>query len=331
MGTCRFCGEEVEGGVAFDQWVKPTFTDFDKLLPGDAVCPGCLFWFDEASTVLQTHFGKDVPQRIRNYSHFIVNGDWLPLSKADKSAMTALLLNPPFPELAAIASSGQKHIVFRAVRNPPGGFCTLDSGAYGLYQRGGTMDARYILLLANFYRRHTSEAVFAVAPDEFLNPFVSQQRFIAWQQQYAIPVVPVIQFQKMKRLDLYLLLKQSAFYLRYRDALPRWQGRPVVAISNPGLWAHESTMLAKGIELLRREWGGVWLHNLGAGWSSDDIRRWRDLGCFDSIDSIAYYTSAQQHRRWSHVGESDDPQTRWQTLALHNAQVANGTPPQNWG
>src|SRR3990167_4264244 len=118
---CRFCGQEGDIGTPFDRWVKPTFTDWDKLLPGDSVCDRCLFWFDEANVELMRHFGKDKPQRMRNYSHFIVNGEWFPLSKADKKEMARLLLEGPFPELATIAVSGQKHIVFRAQYNSAGG------------------------------------------------------------------------------------------------------------------------------------------------------------------------------------------------------------------
>ncbi len=40
---------------------------------------------------------------------------------------------------------------------------------------------------------------------------------------------------------------------------------------------------------------------------------WDALGCFDSIDSIAYYTAAQPE------------------LALHNARIANGVPPTKLG
>lgn len=116
---CRFCGKEGQG-LLFNKWVKPTFTDHDKLQPGDIVCKDCLFWFNEASPELAAIVGKEKPQRMRNYSHFIINGQWLPLSKGDKARMKAILLTPPFPELAVIASSGQKHLAFRAMRNPPG-------------------------------------------------------------------------------------------------------------------------------------------------------------------------------------------------------------------
>lgn len=118
-GICRICGQPGEG-QAFDEWVRPTFTDWDKLQPGDILCDACAFWFEEQSQELAGLTGKDKPQRMRNYSHFIKSGAWTPLSKGDKARMRELLLDPPFPELAAVADSGQKHIVFRAPRNPPG-------------------------------------------------------------------------------------------------------------------------------------------------------------------------------------------------------------------
>lgn len=119
-GICRFCGQQ-KSGDDFLEWVKPTFTDHDKLYPGDIICNNCLFWMDEASQELANKMNKDKPQRMRNYSHFIIDGEWVPLSKGNKRKMAELLLNPPFPELATIAESGQKHIVFRATRNNQGG------------------------------------------------------------------------------------------------------------------------------------------------------------------------------------------------------------------
>lgn len=116
---CRFCGNQANG-EDFSRWVKPTFTDHDKLKPGKIICDDCLFWFEESSQELADRMNKDKPQRMRNYSHFIINGEWIPLSKGDKSRMSKLLTSNPFPELAAIAESGQKHIVFRATRNPVG-------------------------------------------------------------------------------------------------------------------------------------------------------------------------------------------------------------------
>jgi hypothetical protein len=113
------CGS-LGDGEPFGKWVKPTFTDHDLLLPGDIICSDCLFWFDEKSERLAEMVGKNKAQRMRNYSHFIKNGVWTPLSKGDKWVMVEMLLSHPFPELAAIAESGQKHIVFRAECNPVG-------------------------------------------------------------------------------------------------------------------------------------------------------------------------------------------------------------------
>jgi hypothetical protein len=118
QGKCKICGQASDG-VSFADWVKPTFTDFDKLQSGEIVCNACLFFFEEASLELARRMGKDKPQRMRNYSHFVVNGEWTPLSKGNKDKMRELLLGDTFPELAAVADSGQKHVVFRAVRNAP--------------------------------------------------------------------------------------------------------------------------------------------------------------------------------------------------------------------
>lgn len=66
-GICRFCGEIGEG-VLFETWVKPTFTDHDKLQLGEIVCAACLFWFDEVNQDLADYMGRDVPQRFRSRS-----------------------------------------------------------------------------------------------------------------------------------------------------------------------------------------------------------------------------------------------------------------------
>lgn len=117
-GICRICGQ-TSSGIQFVDWVRPTFTDWDKLQPGTIICADCQFWFEERSKELACLVGKDKLQRMRNYSHFIVDGQWIPLSKGDKIRMAELLLGIPFPELAIVADSGQKHIAFRARRNPP--------------------------------------------------------------------------------------------------------------------------------------------------------------------------------------------------------------------
>jgi len=59
--------------------------------------------------------GFAIPQRMRTYSHFVVGGEWLLFSKANKAEMREILFDPPQSEwLGVIADSGQKHIIFRA-------------------------------------------------------------------------------------------------------------------------------------------------------------------------------------------------------------------------
>lgn len=117
---CRICGQEKVIGQSFNDWVKDTFTNHNLLYPGNIICHDCFFWFDEHSVVLQQKVNKDKPQCMRNYSHFIKNEKWFPYTKANKKEIMQQLIQYPFPELAVIADSGQKHIVFRAKRNQQG-------------------------------------------------------------------------------------------------------------------------------------------------------------------------------------------------------------------
>lgn len=111
QGVCRTC-KSFGDGILFRDWVKDTFTDHDKLYPGQIVCQACQFSFAEQSEILRQRLGKDKPQKARNYSHFVLNGEWYPLSKAQKTKMRDLFFQNP--EVAIVAASGQKHIIFRA-------------------------------------------------------------------------------------------------------------------------------------------------------------------------------------------------------------------------
>lgn len=113
IGTCRVCGDTGQG-LAFEAWVRDTFMDWDKLVPGTILCQACQFAFAETSLLLAQRVGKDKPQRMRNYSHFVVGGEWRPISKGDKRQMADILLWQA-PEVAIIAISGQKHLIFRAL------------------------------------------------------------------------------------------------------------------------------------------------------------------------------------------------------------------------
>jgi hypothetical protein len=110
MGICRTCGNE-STGTPFAKWVKATFTDHDKLVSGEVVCAACLFCFDDARMDLSKLAGKEKPQKMRNYSHFVEHGKWSPLGKGAKAEMRRLLL--ACPDVAIVAVSGQKHLAFR--------------------------------------------------------------------------------------------------------------------------------------------------------------------------------------------------------------------------
>jgi len=110
-GLCRACGLSSRG-ISFSRWVRPTFTDFDKLLPGDIICHACQFCFTDANGLLARLVGKDKPQRMRNYAHFVVDGEWLPCSLGDRRKILSCLLREP--QVAIIAISGQKHLITRA-------------------------------------------------------------------------------------------------------------------------------------------------------------------------------------------------------------------------
>jgi len=89
------------------------FMDYDKLSSGSGwVCDACLFCISEKSERLASMVGKDKPQRMRNYSHFVLGGEWIPLSKSDKRRMLGILLS--VPEVAVISNSGQKHLIARS-------------------------------------------------------------------------------------------------------------------------------------------------------------------------------------------------------------------------
>jgi hypothetical protein len=101
-----------EVGEKFEDWVKPTFTDWGLLQDGTIVCDACLFCFIDKNAQLAARVGKAEPQRFRNYSHFVTrDGAWVPLTKGNKPEMLDILLHTP--QVAVIADSGQKHIAFR--------------------------------------------------------------------------------------------------------------------------------------------------------------------------------------------------------------------------
>lgn len=109
-GVCRVTGKQSKG-LPFSKWVRDTFTDIGNLHLGNIISNEALFCFEEASEYLQKLTGKDKPQRFRNYSHFVVNGEWHIKDKGQKEDMLKLMLSTP--DVCVIAESGQRHLLFK--------------------------------------------------------------------------------------------------------------------------------------------------------------------------------------------------------------------------
>lgn len=111
---CWLCGaHETARALEKEIVIKDTFMDHDKCKASASewICEACAWSFSEHVFME----GRERLQRLRTYSHFVVNGVWRCLSKAQKSEMKNILLNPPPGEwIGVIANSGQKHIIFRA-------------------------------------------------------------------------------------------------------------------------------------------------------------------------------------------------------------------------
>ena len=162
------------------------------------------------------------------------------------------------------------------------GLVILDSGAFGLSQSGGKMNFAYMKRLSEHYEKYYRENMLCVAPDEFLNPMQSMLNFQKWHKSGLFKhISPVLQCEKKFVINAHSILQQAEFYKTYSDT---------IFFSNPALTAKMSK--AQGIEKILKkikEMGYKWIHNLGAGWDIEDIKRWRDMQYLDSFDSIAYY------------------------------------------
>jgi len=110
--TCFYCGCAADKPLK----VSDTFADgWSVAAPNSKLmCRGCEKAFCESMPIA----GKEKPQKFRNYSWLITRSKAIPLTKANKSEIAGILLNPPNePWALAIAESGQKHLVYRTPAN----------------------------------------------------------------------------------------------------------------------------------------------------------------------------------------------------------------------
>ena len=122
-GSCWLCGGANYGAVPVKSWVKATFTNYDDARGNwdDGVCEACVWATRYHSDELAEKTGKEKPQNMPTYSHFIVDGEWHVNCKAHTQQIAQALLDiRGVPEMAVIANSGQKHLVHLASINTPG-------------------------------------------------------------------------------------------------------------------------------------------------------------------------------------------------------------------
>jgi hypothetical protein len=117
-----------------------------------------------------------------------------------------------------------------------------------------------------------------------------------------------------REIDLYTALRQAQFYGK----------QDVVCFANPFLTARQARRknVHELFALLRESMHCRRLHVLGAGWTPEDIAGWRELGA-DSIDSIAWYTDAQEKKVWRLDGSIiPAPHLTFEERLHQNIQVA---------
>lgn len=123
--SCWVCGGAWTRGVALDAWLTDTFTAHTRArCPGATiVCEPCAWVCARLSPVpgRPPKEGKAFGGNFRNYSHVFDADDYQNFSKGEKPKLLAWLRGPRRGEwFAAIADSGQKHVVPWAPINPAG-------------------------------------------------------------------------------------------------------------------------------------------------------------------------------------------------------------------
>lgn len=160
----------------------------------------------------------------------------------------------------------------------------LDSGAYGLSKAKIKMSDSYMKKLSEHYLKYYCDNTLCIAPDEFLNPIQSMQNIRKWFKKGLFgSVTAVLQASKKNEINLDDLKYQAEFYRQYTDT---------ICFSNNNLRGMQAQNFKLNIIFdFCKKLEYKWIHVLGAGFSIRDICDWFDIGNFDSMDSIAYYTT----------------------------------------
>lgn len=123
--SCWLCSGESSRGMPVNDWNGASFTGQNKVMNpiGRWVCEPCVSICARNTPVpgRPPKEGKTFGGNFRNYSHLYDAGDYANASKGEKPAIRAFLsASHKGPWFAAIADSGQKHVIPWAPINPAG-------------------------------------------------------------------------------------------------------------------------------------------------------------------------------------------------------------------
>ena len=124
-GSCWLCGGDCARGARVDGWLSDVFTDHSRVAcpSSDVVCEACMFICSRTSPVpgRPPKDGKAFGGNYRNFSHLADEHGYLNASKGEKLLIREFLAREhSAPWFAAVADSGQKHVLPFAPMNGPG-------------------------------------------------------------------------------------------------------------------------------------------------------------------------------------------------------------------
>lgn len=124
--ACWVCGGESQRGAVAADWVAGNFTGSDRIRRPDSrhVCEACVYVMSRLSPVpgRPPKDGSEFGANFRNFSHLVHASEYMNASKGEKPCVRAWLrATKQGPWFAAIADSGQKHVVPFAPVNPHSG------------------------------------------------------------------------------------------------------------------------------------------------------------------------------------------------------------------
>lgn len=120
---CFYCGASCGTGHLASQWVRDTFSGHDGVrCPGSGlVCGGCVRCLDERASIVLADGEAREGQKTRMYSWLVAESRMVAATKSHMAWMRGVIEGPPAEHWAlVVATSGQKHLLYRGRVNAPG-------------------------------------------------------------------------------------------------------------------------------------------------------------------------------------------------------------------